>query len=173
MSTYAVHFYMVQMNNGSRHGKPSKSEVIVARSVAIMTDIAKAYMMAAPKFHECYKQIFDISLRTTLRMKDKYVQSLYRESDLNCFIDEAIRYRIGLSQKEPNRNNFIYSMNDPYMLTESLDDILYKIMYSACPEEALMELRQYLEGYNLDERVIDVVMSKLEVNIQPNNRKTI
>lgn len=132
-----------------------------------MTDIAKAYAMASPVFHECYKQIFDISLRTTLRMKDKHIRSLYKESDLNTFIDEAIRYRIGLSQKEPNKNNFVYSMNDPYTLTESLDEILYKIMYSACPEAALLELRQYLEGYNIDERVIDVVMSKLEVNIQP------
>lgn len=131
-----------------------------------MNDILKAYMRAAPLFHEHFKRLFDISLHTTLMIKDKYIKTLYQDEDLYKLIDDSVKYRIGLQTAEPNKNNFIYSMSNPYMLTESLDDILQKIMYSAYPVSLLNEFRNYLVSYINDDRIVDLALSKLEVDLK-------
>lgn len=132
----------------------------------ILSDIDKAYQSVASSFHTHFKNMFDLSLHTSLMIKDKYLKSLYNDIDLFTFIDDAVRHRIGTRTNRPSKNNFIYSMNDPYLLTESLDDILYKIMYSAYPVEILSKLKDALENYIKDDRIIDIVLSKLEVDMK-------
>lgn len=131
---------------------------------AIYQDISKAYNAASSLFHSHFKGLFDNSLRTELMIKEKYIQSLYDNENLYSFVDECVRYRIGILSREPNKNKFIYSMNDPYMLTESLDDILHRIMYSAYPNMLINEFKHYLDSYIHDERIVNVILSKLETD---------
>ena len=130
-----------------------------------MNSISKAYDRSSIDFHEYFKKEFDMMLRTTLRSKEKYIRSLYNDSDLNNLIDEAVRYRIGMNSAEPDKNKFIYSLNDPFAMVDSLDEILSKIMYSAYPEEILSNFRCQMQNYNVDDRIIDIVMSKLELPV--------
>lgn len=130
-----------------------------------MNSISKAYDRSSINFHEYFKHEFDMMLRTTLRSKEKYIRSLYNDSDLNNLIDEAVRYRIGMSNAEPDKNKFIYSLNDPFAIVTTLDEILNKIMYSAYPEDILRNFRCQMSNYNVDDRIIDIVMSKLELPV--------
>lgn len=149
----------------SRSKTSGDDSKMLARSASIMNAIARAYDRASVDFHEYFKREFDLLLRTSVRTKEKYIRSLYNDSDLNQLIDDAVRYRIGMSNNEPDKNKFIYSMNDPFALGETLDDILQKIMYSAYPEDVVRNFRCQLVNYNIDDRIIDVVMSKLELPI--------
>lgn len=152
------HFYNIQMQ---KQKQPSDN---IKKLNEVLINVAKAYEAASNEFHNYFKRAFDLSLRTDLMVKEKYIKSLYNDVDLFKFIDETVRYRIGITSKEPNKSKFLYSMNDPYMLTESLDDILYRIMYSAYPPELLNEFRNYLVSYVHDDRIIDLMLSKLEID---------
>ena len=156
------YFNINQMSTGKQKIPQTNNE----RLSLIMNDINKAYTNAANVFHAHFKQIFDTSLRTDLMVKEKYIKSLYRPDDLYEFIDAAVRYRIGVTTIEPPKNKFIYSMTDPYMITESLDDILHRIMYSAYPANVIKEFKNYLDGYIYDERIVDLIVSKLEIAVE-------
>lgn len=132
----------------------------------ILNDILKAYTAAAPIFHEHFKQTFELSLYSAAALKSKYIHKLYDEAELFAFIDASVKYRLGLSKDAPNNSRLIYSMANPYTVTESLDDILDRIMYSAYPLKLIQEFKHYLECYIHDERIVDLMLSKLEVDVQ-------
>lgn len=153
-----VHFYNNQMQ---KQTQPSEN---IKKLAEVLTNVSKAYTAAAPVFHNYFKRIFDLSLRTDLMIKEKYIKTLYDDDALFRLVDETVRYRLGLTSREPNRSAFLYSMNDPYMLTETLDSVLYRIIYSAYPPEVLDEFRNFLNTYVHDERIVDLMLSKLESN---------
>lgn len=132
----------------------------------ILIDISKAYMAAAPLFHDHFKQMFELSLYSNITLKSKYIHKLYDELELYDFVDSAVKYRLGISKDAPNSSKLIYSMANPYATTVILDDILEKIMYSAYPLKLIQEFKHYLECYIHDERIVDLMLSKLEVEMQ-------
>lgn len=130
----------------------------------ITINIFKAYCACATTFHEYFKKQFEIELRTNFKLKDKYLDNMYQDKDLYQFIDECIQYRIGLTDIEPNGQKFSYRFDDCYEKTESLDQILERIMYSAFPAEILLTFKNALDSYVGNEQISDLILSKLENN---------
>lgn len=130
----------------------------------ITINIFKAYRACLPTFNEYFKKQFEIILRTNFRLDDEYLDNMYQDKDLYQFIDECLQYRLELSDIEPNEQKFSYRFNDCYEKTESLDKILERIMYSAFPVELLLIFKNALDSYVGNERITDLMLSKLENN---------
>ena len=155
--------YQSQKNDQSNKRQLSEDE---RKMLDIMSNIRKAYYLTASSFHNYFKTEFDITLRTDLHVQEKYIKQLYDDVDLFRFVDESVLYRIGTTQVPPNTDKFFYSMNDPYLLTESLDSVLHRIMYSAYPPDLINELRANLSNHINDDRIVNLVLGKLEIDLQ-------
>lgn len=155
---FTFNFNKTQMNSNIQ-------DADTKRLNSILSDITKSYFITSAVFHEYFKRMLDISLRTSLHLKDKYLNNIYNVEYFYSFIDHAVNYRIGTVKAKPNKCNFVYSFTTPYSVEESLDDILDKIMYSAYPVEVLVPFKNNLDSFIHDDRIVNIVLSKLDTRV--------
>ena len=130
---------------------------------AILNIVKNIYKECSPIFHEYFIGDFKASI-VSLNLQNKKI--LMFDEDAFCkFIDECITFRLGLHTNEPKASSIIYDLSSnvsPEVYTESLNDILERLIYSALPANLVKEIKERLESYTLDEAIVSLILSKLE-----------
>ena len=73
-------------------------------------------------------------------------------------------YRLGITTKEPQLKDVIYDLSldvNPEVYSVPLDSVLEKLIYSAIPKSLIYQLKARIDGYNLDEAIVNLIISKL------------
>ena len=129
----------------------------------ILNIVKNVYSRCSELFHEYFIREFKSSV-ISMNLHNKKLLEFDEESFCK-FIDDCIMYRLGLTIKEPKASDIIYNLSEsvnPEIYTESLDDILEKLIYSALPQNLVNQIKSRIESYDLDENVVNLIISKLE-----------
>lgn len=129
---------------------------------AILTIIKNSYKQCADVFHEYFINEF----KTNIISENLYNKQLlkFNESVFCSFIDDGIMYRLGITTKEPQLKDVIYDLSldvNPEVYSVPLDSVLEKLIYSAIPKSLIYQLKARIDGYNLDEAIVNLIISKL------------
>lgn len=131
----------------------------------IIQILKKSYELYANDFHEYFIQQFNSSLISS-SLSDGDLN--YNTSLLESFIDKCIYYRLGISDVQPSTASILYNLStslSPIAYSESLDDIMDKLVYGAYPSRLINKLRSQLEAHLLSQPIIDLITSKLETQL--------
>lgn len=132
----------------------------------IIQILKKSYELYSNDFHEYYLQQFNSSLISSSSFSDGDLK--YNTQLLESFIDKCIYYRLGISDIQPSTASILYNLStslSPTEYSESLDDIMDKLVYGAYPSRLINKLRSQLESHSLPQSVIDLITSKLETQL--------
>lgn len=134
---------------------------------AILTIVKKVYKQCSGDFHEYYIQ--DLNSRITSSFMHNKSMLDFDKTKFSNFVDECIMYRLGINPVMPKTGNVIYDLSTniaPELYTVSLDEVLSKLIYHAVPVELISHMKSLIESYDLDEKIVDHIISKLETNIR-------
>ena len=129
----------------------------------IIQILQKSYNLYANDFHEYYNKEFQRSMVST-----NYKVFDYNVGNLNKFIDKCVFYRLGVSDIQPEKKDIIYDLSSsvsPELFDQSVDDIFGTLVYCAYPVNLTKKIRGQLESHKLPEEVVNLIISKLEINI--------
>lgn len=129
----------------------------------ILSIVKKTYQQCSKYFHEYYKNEFTANI-ISLNLHNKQILN-FNDSIFSKFVDECMMYRLGITVKEPRVRDVVYDLSadiNPEIYSIPLDTVLEKLIYSAVPVNLINELKSRIEGYDLDEAVVDLIISKLE-----------
>ena len=130
---------------------------------AILTIVLNSYKQCSNIFHEFFINEFKTNIISE-NLHDKRL--LKFDEDLFCsFIDTCIIYRLGISTKEPKIKDIVYDLSmdvNPEIYSVPLDSVLEKLIYSALPSNLVYQLKFRIDSYNLDESIVNLIISKLE-----------
>lgn len=132
----------------------------------IIQIVQKCYNLYADAFHDYFTNQFNKSL---LSDNSLYGDIEFSHSALYKFIDHCVFYRLGVSDVEPKKKDIIYDLSvslSPQTFNKSVDDIFAELVYCAYPASLTSKLRKQLEAHKLAPDIIDLVMFKLEHDIQ-------
>lgn len=131
---------------------------------AILSLVVNAYKQCSSMFHEYYlndfkNDIISIYLHNKLILK-------FDEDLFNKFVDSCVMYRLGITNKMPDKKDIMYDLSlsaEPEVYSVPLDTVLEKLIYSAIPSKLIYQLKSRIDD-NLDESVVDLIISKLETS---------
>lgn len=132
---------------------------------AILTLTMNAYKQCSDLFHEYYLNEFKNDIISVYQHNKLILK--FDESIFNKFVDSGIMYRLGINSKKPNKKDIMYDLSEfvsPDNYSVSLDDVLEKLIYSAVPSNLIHQIKSRLSP-NLDEYVVDLIISKLETSV--------
>ena len=128
----------------------------------IIQILKNSYEIFANEFHEYFDKEFQLLIVST-----NFKSLDYNKENLNKFIDKCVFYRLGISDIQPVKHDIIYDLSsslNPELFEKSVDDIFSEIVYCAFPVKLTKKLRGQLESHNLPEEVVNLIISKLEIN---------
>lgn len=130
---------------------------------SILAIVKNSYKQCSDIFHEFFINEF----KTNIISENLYDKRLLKfNENLFClFIDECIMYRLGISTKEPKLKDIIYDLSsdvNPEIYSVPLDSVLEKLIYSALPNNLVYQLKSRIDSYNLDESIVNLIISKME-----------
>ena len=130
---------------------------------AILTIVKNSYKQCSNVFHEFFINEF----KTNIISENLYDKRLLKfDETLFCsFVDNCIMYRLGISTKEPKLKDIIYDLSldvNPEIYSVPLDSVLEKLIYSALPSNLIYQLKIRIDSYNLDESIVNLIISKME-----------
>ena len=141
--------------------------------------VKKSYELYAPMFHEHFSQEFDRSLVSNCVSSDtplfggsgvEYSNALsYNHDKFDKFVDRCVFYRLGITDVKPLLKDIVYDLSStlsPTSYEQPIEDIFAKIVYCAFPARLTSKLQKQLEAHNIDAKIIDFIISKIEVNIE-------
>lgn len=134
------------------------------RVSAIISISKKAYKECSEKFHDYFEQMFVRTVSVNLMRKEKHVLNRNNREMLCEFIDDCVLYRLELISEEPDKNSLLYSFSNPYDVSVSLDEVMESLVYGAYPVNLVKTFKDTLEQYITDQRIVDVIVSRLETN---------
>lgn len=130
---------------------------------SILAIVKNSYKQCSDIFHEFFINEFKANIISE-NLYDK--RSLKFNENLFCsFIDDCIMYRLGISTKEPKLKDIIYDLSsdvNPEVYSVPLDSVLEKLIYSALPKKLVYQLKSRIDAYDLDESVVNLIITKLE-----------
>ena len=133
----------------------------------IIQIVQKSYNLYSEEFHDYFDDRFSQSLLITTQFMGGNID--FNHSELHKFIDNCVFYRLGVSDKQPQKRDVIYDLSSiisAQTFDKSVDDIFTELVYCAFPSKLTSKLRKQLEAHNLPQEAIDLVMFKLEHNIE-------
>ena len=141
--------------------------------------VKKSYELYASLFHEHFEQEFDRSLVSTCVSSDNPLFGgagvehsnilSYNHDNFNKFVDHCVFYRLGITDVKPKLKDIVYDLSttlSPTSYEESVEEIFAKIVYCAFPAKLTSKLQKQLEAHNIEPKIIDFIVSKLEINIE-------
>ena len=131
---------------------------------AILSLVINAYKQCSSMFHDYYLDDFRNDI-ISIHYHNKLILK-FNESPFNKFVDSCILYRLGITNKKPDTKDVMYDLSsstNPEVYTVPLDTVLEKLIYSAIPSKLIHQIKSRLDD-NLDESVVDLIISKLETN---------
>jgi hypothetical protein len=129
---------------------------------SILTLTINAYKQCSDIFHEFYLNEFKNNIISTY-LHNKLILK-FDESSFTKFIDSCIMYRLGVSNKRPDKKDIMYDLSSsisPETYSVPLDEVLEKLIYSAVPSSLIHQLKSRISS-SMDEIVVDLIISKLE-----------
>lgn len=130
---------------------------------AILTIVKNSYKRCSNIFHEYYINEFKENIISEHMFNKQLLK--FNETLFCTFIDDCIMYRLGISMKEPKLKDIIYDLSphaNPEIYSIPLDSVLEKLIFSAIPKHLINQLKSRIEAHNLDEAVVNLIISKLE-----------
>lgn len=130
---------------------------------AIISLCKKAYTDCSSKFHNYFENEFVRTFLVNSVKRDKHIISKSNRDILYNFIDSCVLYRLELTNERPDKSNLLYSFANPFDANDSLDDLLESLVYGMYPATLVKEFKDSLEQRISDERIVDLMVTKLEV----------
>lgn len=131
---------------------------------AILSLVINAYKQCSSMFHDYYLNDFRDNI-ISIHYHNKLILK-FDENQFNKFVDSCIMYRLGISSKRPETKDVMYDLSsstNPEVYTVPLDKVLEKLIYSAIPSKLIHQIKARLDD-NLDESVVNLIISKLETS---------
>ena len=140
--------------------------------------VKKSYELYASMFHEYFSQEFDRSLVSNCVTSDNPLfggvnaeQSNilnYNRDNFDKFVDHCVFYRLGITDVKPKLKDIVYDLSStisPMTYEKSTEEIYAEIVYCAFPAKLTTKLQKQLEAHGIEAKIIDFIVSKLEINI--------
>lgn len=124
--------------------------------------VAKTYKQISPMFHDHYTKVMKSTLLSEC-LFNKHAMEI-DEHLFNTFIDNCIVYRLGLSDRCPQKRDIMYDLSNNATTDEievSLDVVLDQLLYSAVPRSLVNTFKQQLESQDVAEKIVEHVTFKL------------
>lgn len=130
---------------------------------AILTIVKNSYKQCSNVFHEFFINEFKVNIISENLYNKQLLK--FNETLFCSFVDNCMMYRLGISTKEPKLKDIIYDLSldvNPEIYSVPLDSVLEKLIYSALPKNLVDQLKSRIDAYDLDESVVNLIITKLE-----------